>query len=97
MINWPLAFGLTLVSESLVLYLLFKKNTTVMNIAAALLVGNALTHPVVWFLIPRLVSSYGAYIVFAETFAFAVEVPVILVLIRPEPWYMSIAGSALAN
>lgn len=97
MINWPLAFGITLLVEAGVLFLLFRKEASPRRILATALVGNILTHPVIWFVIPRLVSTYGTYIILAEAIAFAVEVPVIVWLIRPDPWYMSIAGSALAN
>jgi hypothetical protein len=97
MIGWPLAFGVTLAVEMGALYLLFRKTDSVGRLAAVVFLGNILTHPVVWFVLPRVMVSHGAYILIAESFALVVEVFVILSLIRPEPWYMSIAGSAFAN
>lgn len=41
---------------------------------AAAFGASLVTHPIVWFLIPRLpLGSYGAMIVFAETFAVVAE------------------------
>lgn len=95
--SWPLAFTLTVMIEAAVLVVLFRKNTDVWRILAAAAICNAVTHPVVWFVLPRLFSTYGAYIIASEAFAFTAEVPILLLVIRPKPWHMSIAGSALAN
>lgn len=95
--NWPLAFILTIALETAVLFLFFRKDTALSRIFIAGVLANAVTHPFVWFLFPRFATSYGSYILMAEMFAFFLEVPIIYLIIRPKPWYMSIAASAAAN
>lgn len=97
MISWPAAFAITVVVETSVLFALFSSSSGSGRILLAALTANALTHPLVFLVLPRFFSSYGTYIIVAETFAFAAEVPLILLLLRTRPWYMAIAGSALAN
>jgi len=95
--NWPLAFVLTVTLETLVVFLFFRKDTPLSRILIAGVLANAVTHPFVWFLFPRLATTYGTYILMAEIFAFVIEIPIIFLIIRPKPWYMSIAASAAAN
>ena len=97
MITWPVAFGLTLVVEAIVLVLLYRRERPLLRILATALVANAVTHPVVFLVLPRYFTDYGYYIVVAEVFAFVAEVPVLWVGLRPDPWYRAISASALAN
>lgn len=95
--TWPLAFCLTVTIELAVLLLVLRAERRTGRVIAAALVGNVLTHPIVWFVLPQVFSTYAAYIIAAEVFAFVAEVPVILALVRPSPWYRAIGASALAN
>ena len=97
MISWPEAFALTLTLETAVLLVFFWHRAPRWRIVLTALVANAVTHPVVWFVLPKLMTSYGAYIVVAETWAVLAEVPILVAMLRPRPWYVALSASALAN
>lgn len=97
MIPFWLAFGLTVLSEGLVLWALFHRERSPLRIALATFVANAATHPVVFLVLPRLFADYAAYVVTAEVFAFAAEVPLLWALLRPRPASRAVSASALAN
>jgi hypothetical protein len=96
-IPFPIAFGLTLLVEGVVLWLLFRRHRGLWRIGAAAILGNVLTHPVVFLVLPRWMSDPATYIIIAESFAFSAEIPVIWAVLRPDPWRRSISASALAN
>jgi hypothetical protein len=95
--SWPLAFGLTLVIELVVLLAVFRHEHRTARVILAAGAGNLLTHPIVYLVLPQVAGSYATYIITAELFAFGVEIPVILALVRPAPWYRAVGASALAN
>ena len=104
--TWPLAFALTLGLESIVLLALFLPQRRAWRILLAAVVANGVTHPIVWFVMTRLVlrygsipsfDAYGTYVILAELFAFGVEIPILVALLRPDPWYRAVTASALVN
>ena len=95
--SWPLAFGLTLTLELVVLLAVFRHEHRTARVVLAAAVGNLLTHPIVYLVLPRVLEAYSTYLIVAELFAFGVEIPVILALVRPSPWYRAVGASALAN
>jgi hypothetical protein len=61
------AFVLTFLIESFVLYL-FTSETAISQTVKVALVANAISLPVVWFVLPLLIT-YSTYVLLAETFA----------------------------
>lgn len=95
--HWLIAFLLTLGVELPVVWLVLRRETSPGRILAACLAANLMTHPVVWFLLPRLFSSYLSYLIVAELGAFLAEALVYRAALRPLSWRMAVSASALAN
>lgn len=95
--SFPLAFALTLLVEVAVLVAIHRRERPLGRILATALGANALTHPVVFLVLPRWIADWGTYLVVAEAFALVVEAPVIWLGLRPEPGLRSLSSSALAN
>ncbi len=66
------AFLLTFFAEFLILLLLAKKIST-LGLFKAVLVGNLVSVPVVWFLIPALIREFYFYLIISEFFAVVSE------------------------
>ncbi|MDD5307731.1 MAG: hypothetical protein PHU25_10465 [Deltaproteobacteria bacterium] len=58
---------------------------------------TCLTHPLLWFVWPRVVHDYGAYIASGELLVAAIESAVFFVLARPVTFSRAVAASFLAN
>lgn len=97
MSTWPVAFAVTLAVEAALLLALFARTRGVGRTIAAAALGNAVTHPVVWFVLPHLLPTYASYLIVAEAWAVLGEAPVLLVLLRPRPRSLALAASAAAN
>lgn len=72
--NWLRAFGLTLLVEAAVAIPVLRRFRAATGPgAAAVVLGNLATHPLVWFLFPGLSLSYPARLAASELFAAGVE------------------------
>ena len=95
--RWLIAFLLTLAVELPIVLVVLRRETSPGRILAAGLAANLMTHPVVWFLLPRLFSSYLVYLLVAELGAFLAEALVYRAALRPLSRRMAVSASALAN
>ncbi len=95
--DWLVAFGLTLATELPLLLRLLRGAGSRRRILGVGLAANALTHPVVWFVLPRFFQSFGPYVFVAETWAAGAEALVYWLAFRKEGLARAVAASALAN
>ena len=101
---WLAAFVLTLLIEipvfALVARLLGRKDAGRAPLWRLLLAGAAgtcVTHPLLWFVWPRLFGDYSAYIVSGELLVAAIEAGTFYLIARPIRLPTAIAASFLAN
>lgn len=72
--DWLRAFGSTLIVEAaVVIPLLRRREPRRFRLAAAVVLVNLATHPLVWFLFPGLAARHSVRVALAELFAIAVE------------------------
>jgi hypothetical protein len=99
---WMRAFFFTLAVE-LPLFVLVAKlgrggvRTSPIVIACAGAMGTCVTHPLLWFVWPRLIGDYTAYIVSGELLVAAIESLTFFVIARPIRLSRAIAASFIAN
>jgi hypothetical protein len=99
---WLVIFTLTCVLE-LPIYLLPLRPVLPLRLGIVLLLGlNLATHPIVWFLLPRIFENQVHYVLAAEAFAVIVEGLILGALARRQRWegwgWLSAVGLAfLAN
>jgi hypothetical protein len=60
-------------------------------------VGTCLTHPLLWFVWPAVISDFTWYTVSGELIVAAVEALVFFALARPIPFFRAVAASFIAN
>ncbi len=73
MLIWVITFSLTCLLE-LPIYVFTLRRVVRLGWALALVLGlNLATHPIVWFLLPRLFENQLHYVLIAEAFAVVVE------------------------
>ena len=90
--QWLPAFLLTLAFEApIVLYALRGLRA---RGAGWLLLANGLTHPALWFVLPRFFEDYWAYVLVGEALVFATEALVYAAALRSLPRGALIAGVA---
>jgi hypothetical protein len=94
---WPFVFGVTLIAELLVLLAVLRRNFTPGRIALLALGVNLVTHPVIWFVLPRLFVHRTAYLLVAEAFAVITEAVLIWLLLGRRSPSLALLASALAN
>ena len=98
---WLHAFLLTLVIEVPVFVLVWRFGRSLRRplwrIAAAGAAGTVLTHPLLWFVWPRVVTDYNMYVLTGEVIVAVVESFTFFALARPITLRRAIAASLLAN
>jgi hypothetical protein len=101
---WAIAFGLSLLAEIpvfvLVARLLERKRasrTPLWRLALAGAAGTCLTHPLLWFVWPRLFEGYSAYIASGELLVAAIEAGAFWLVARPIRLPTAAAAAFLAN
>ena len=67
------AYFLTIVTETVILFLLLRKTYPAKTILVNSLIANVTTLPFVWFVFPLLPLTYPVQIAISEIFAFVVE------------------------
>jgi len=95
--SWLVAFGLTLLFELPVVAWILRDSAGLGKILLVGLFANLVTHPVVWFVLPRFFTSYIVYLFTAELGATAIEAVVFWALLRPQPGRLALSASAFAN
>ncbi len=93
----PAAFLLTLARELAFATPLLGAPFPLARRAGAVLLGQCLTHPLVWFAWPLLGLPRPLYLLCAETFAVAVELVVYRLALPGLPWPRAVAAASLAN
>lgn len=97
MLDWAIAFGLTLAVELAVAVPLLGPPATRRRRAAIVTLAQLITHPCVWFVLPELGLSRTTYLVLAEGWAVLGELCWYRLVFRAHPWSRLLAVSALAN
>jgi len=94
---WPFVFGVTLLSEGIVLWVLLRRDLAPGHIALLALGVNLATHPLIWFALPQLVSERTTYLLVAEIFAMVTEATLIYLLLGRRSLSTAVLSAALAN
>jgi len=95
---WLVSFLFTLVVEVPIFAWIGKKNVPLWRGAIAGAAGTCLTHPLLWFVWPRIMHfSYTGYIVSGELIVAAIESFTFFALARPIPLSRAAAASLIAN
>jgi len=96
--HWLLAFVLTLALElPLVVGLGRPLEARLVRRIATALLANAVTHPAVWFVFPRLPWPWPAVLAAAEAWAWLAEAAIYRALLREAGWRASLLLSLAAN
>jgi hypothetical protein len=74
-----------------------KHRAPLWRLAVAGAAGTCVTHPLLWFAWPLVVSDYNAYIVSGELIVAAAESATFFLLARPISWPRAVAASLAAN
>jgi hypothetical protein len=94
---WLRAFLVTAAVELLVAVPLLGRSRPAARRAAAVLLGQLATHPLVWFVWPSLGLGRTAFLVVAESWAFVIELATYRLVFPDLPTRRAAASSALAN
>ena len=95
--RWLEYFVLTVAIELLVAVPLLRGAGTLPRRAAAVVVGNLASHPIVWFVLARVISSRSLMIPVAESWAIASEAVVYALVFPSLPRTRALGVSAVAN
>ncbi len=96
--TFPLAFAVTVLLETPVYWFFLLGYTKTEKAIAFSLLINALTLPVVWFVLPPLLfSNYLLYFAVAELFAWLAEAAMVKLAFRKMPWERAILAALAAN
>ena len=97
-LGFPAAYALMLLLETPVYWFFLVGFTRTETAIAISLLINALTLPVVWFVLPPLlISNYPLYFVIAELFAWLAEAAMVKLAFQEMPWKRAILAALAAN
>jgi hypothetical protein len=98
-LRYALVFLLNMALEIPVALLVLRKACPAGRTLLACVIGNALTHPSIHFLLPLVLStaSRPLYTVVAETFVLLTETVLYLAIAMPRPRVLAVAAAAGAN
>jgi hypothetical protein len=95
---WLTAFCLTLAIEMPALAFLGRRaEPSLSRRAAAAMLANAVSHPVVWFAFPALGLAWGATTALSELWAWLVEASLYRLAFRAATWRLALGLSLAAN
>ena len=94
---WLRFFAVTVVIELLVATSLLRGEGSLARRATAVVVANLASHPIVWFVLPRIIAPRAAMIVTAESWAIASETVVYALVFPTLPRTRALGVSAVAN
>ncbi len=92
-----MAYVLTLLIETIILFLILRNKYPIKVIIVNSLIANTLTHPMVWFIFPLFGLGYALQIAASEIFAFVVEAILYLLLFEKVGWLRAVSISLLCN
>lgn len=95
--TWLGAFLLTIVTELPVLLVILRRHVALPKVLGVGLAVNLVTHPIVWFVLPRLLLSKTSYLLVAEAFALVVEAGLLWALLASCAPSRALLASAAAN
>jgi len=97
-LTFPLAYALTLLLETPIYWFFLRRYSSPLKAIAFSLVINALTLPVVWFVLPPLLfSNYPLYFAIAELFAWLAEAAMVKLAFKEIPLENALAAALAAN
>lgn len=96
---WPVAFSLTVFVEALVALGLNKWQQWYDDMAfmGAFIIGNIMSHPFLWFVLPKLMPNYTTHLVFGETFVYVFEAFIYYLLLPKISFRRAILISTIQN
>ncbi len=100
---WIKAFLLTLAVEVPLFILIarsnktVKKNVPIWRLALAAGAGTMITHPLLWFAWPHVVSDYTTYIITGELLVAVIETFTFYLIARPIKLKLALASAFIAN
>ncbi len=94
---WIRSFGFTIVAEAPVYILLGYGRVGIARAFLAGALGSCITHPLLWFVWPRVVADYHLYVTSGELLVAIIEAIVFYLLARPVGIARAVAASFLAN
>ena len=94
--NWPIAFVLTQLIEISVALCIWK-DIPKRKVCLYVFCASALTHPIVWFVFPGMMRQYqwdyGTFLLFAESYAYLVEILWYAAVRASRPIFISCAAN----
>ena len=63
----------------------------------AFFIGNALSHPFLWFVLPKVMPNYTTHLISGEIFVYIFEASTYYLLVRKMPFRRAIVISSLQN
>jgi len=94
---WIRSFLFTIAAEAPVYILLGWGRVPAWRAFAAGALATCVTHPLLWYVWPRVVSDYNLYVSSGETLVAVIEAAVFYLLARPVGIFRAVAASFLAN
>ena len=94
--SWPIAFLLTQITEIIVALFLWKEAPK-QKVILFVFLASALTHPIIWFIFPQFAReyewNYNTFLLFAEGYAYGVEILWYMAMRVPRPILLSCAAN----
>lgn len=99
LVFWPCAFTLTILTEGVTAWLLNKYHYHFepSEFFTAFIVGNALSHPFLWFIMPKFMPNYTVHLIFGELFVYLFEAFVYYLLLRKISMKQALIISTIQN
>lgn len=94
---WIRSFAFTLAAEAPVYVLASRRVVPAWRACLAGMACSAITHPLLWFVWPRVIRDYATYIATGELLVAVIESLVFFLLCRPIRFSRAVAASFLAN
>ena len=95
--TWPIAFIITQVTEILIALMVWK-TAPKHRVIALVFLASAITHPIVWFVMPGFAREYHwdffTFMVVAESYAYGVEILWYFAMKVPRPIFLSCVANS---
>lgn len=88
---------LTLLVELPIVTLFLVRRASVRFVLTAVLFGNLVSHPFIHLVPPAVFPSYRWSLVAREGAAIAIEAAALVLIARPQPWWLCVLASLVAN
>ena len=94
--DWALSFALTLIVE-VPLFAALGRGLPAWRAAVVGAVGSCVTHPLLWFVWPRIVSDYTAFLVTGEVLVTLIEALIVVIALPDAGLRRALVMSCVAN